>query len=299
MPSSLRLLFVTLTSTLLLSACSSVSLNQAPVEDRNPQPPKVVAAPPAPAASAPAAPEVKPPPGAENAGKPGYYTVKPGDALIRIALDNGQSWRDVAKWNGLENPNRIEVGQVLRVVPPGVEPGAATARPIAGATKTDARPLDAKPPVASASAASAATAAAAPKEAAKDTAKDSASDDDNLAWAWPVAQPVSAGFDEQRNKGLDFAGKPGDPVLAVADGRVVYAGSGLRGYGNLVIIKHNNTYLTAYAHNRAMLVEQDQVVRKGQRIAEMGSTESDTVKLHFEVRKLGKPVDPAKLLPPR
>ena len=122
---------------------------------------------------------------------------------------------------------------------------------------------------------------------------------------WPglglagVSQPVSAGFDEQRNKGLDFAGKPGDPVLAVADGRVVYAGSGLRGYGNLVIIKHNNTYLTAYAHNRAMLVEQDQVVRKGQRIAEMGSTESDTVKLHFEVRKLGKPVDPAKLLPAR
>ena len=114
-----------------------------------------------------------------------------------------------------------------------------------------------------------------------------------------VTQPISAGFDEQRNKGLDFAGKPGDPVFAVADGRVVYAGSGLRGYGNLVIIKHNNTYLTAYAHNRAMLVEQDQVVRKGQRIAEMGSTESDTVKLHFEVRKLGKPVDPAKLLPPR
>ncbi|MDR7334258.1 peptidoglycan DD-metalloendopeptidase family protein [Roseateles asaccharophilus] len=299
MPSSLRLLFVTLIPSLLLSACSSVSLNQAPVEDRNPQPPKVVAAPPAPAASAPATPEVKPPPGAENAGKPGYYTVKPGDALIRIALDNGQSWRDVAKWNGLENPNRIEVGQVLRVVPPGVEPGTATARPIAGAAKTETRPLDAKPPVASASAASAATTAAAPKDTSKDTAKDSASDDDNLAWAWPVSQPVSAGFDEQRNKGLDFAGKPGDPVLAVADGRVVYAGSGLRGYGNLVIIKHNNTYLTAYAHNRAMLVEQDQVVRKGQRIAEMGSTESDTVKLHFEVRKLGKPVDPAKLLPPR
>jgi lipoprotein NlpD len=296
MPSSLRLSFVIFTSSLLLSACSSVSLNQAPVEDRNPQPPKTVAAPPAPAASAPAVPEVKPPPGAENAGKPGYYTVKPGDALIRIALDNGQSWRDVAKWNGLENPNRIEVGQVLRVVPPGVEPGAAMARPIAGAAKSETRPLDTKPPVASASAASA---AAAPKEAAKDAAKDSASDEDNLAWAWPVSHPVSAGFDEQRNKGLDFAGKPGDPVMAVADGRVVYAGSGLRGYGNLVIIKHNNTYLTAYAHNRAMLVEQDQVVRKGQRIAEMGSTESDTVKLHFEVRKLGKPVDPAKLLPPR
>jgi lipoprotein NlpD len=186
---------------------------------------------------------------------------------------------------------------VLRVVPPGVDPSAVTAKPIAGAAKVETRPLDAKPPTASASAAS--QPAATTTAAVKESSKDAATDDDNLAWAWPVAQPVTAGFDEQRNKGLDFAGKPGDPVLAVADGRVVYAGSGLRGYGNLVIIKHNNTYLTAYAHNRAMLVEQDQVVRKGQRIAEMGSTESDTVKLHFEVRKLGKPVDPAKLLPPR
>ncbi|HEY9105471.1 MAG TPA: peptidoglycan DD-metalloendopeptidase family protein [Roseateles sp.] len=294
MPSRLSHLLAAITASLLLSACGT-SLHQAPVEDRNPQPAKPAAS--APAASAPvaAAPEVKPPPGAENAGKPGYYTVKPGDALIRIALDNGQTWRDVAKWNNLENPNRIEVGQVLRVVPPGVDASAVTARPIASAGKVESRPLDAKPPATTASGASAPAAAPAPKE----SPKESASDDDNLAWAWPVSQPVSAGFDDQRNKGLDFAGKPGDPVYAVADGRVVYAGSGLRGYGNLVIIKHNNTYLTAYAHNRAMLVEQDQVVRKGQRIAEMGSTESDTVKLHFEVRKLGKPVDPAKLLPAR
>lgn len=298
MPSRLRLSFLILSSSLLLSACGT-SLHQAPVEDRNPQPAKTAAAVPAAAASAPATPEVKPPPGAENAGKPGYYTVKPGDALIRVALDNGQSWRDVAKWNNLDNPNRIEVGQVLRVVPPGVDAGGTTTRPIASAPKIESRPLDAKPPVASASAASAAATVAAAKEAPKEAAKESASDDDGLAWGWPVSHPVTAGFDEQRNKGLDFAGKPGDPVLAVADGRVVYAGSGLRGYGNLVIIKHNNTYLTAYAHNRAMLVEQDQVVRKGQRIAEMGSTESDTVKLHFEVRKLGKPVDPAKLLPAR
>ncbi|MFN3302441.1 MAG: peptidoglycan DD-metalloendopeptidase family protein [Roseateles sp.] len=299
MPSSLRLLLATLTLPLLLSACSSVSLNQAPVEDRNPHPPKPAASS-APAVAAPVAPEVKPPPGAENAGKPGYYTVKPGDALIRIALDNGQSWRDLARWNNLENPNRIEVGQVLRVIPPGADATGVTARPVAIAPKAESRPLDAKPTPGAASAASAAaTAKEAPKETPKDSPKDASADDDNLAWTWPVTHPVSAGFDEQRNKGLDFAGKAGDPVFAVADGRVVYAGSGLRGYGNLVIIKHNNTYLTAYAHNRAMLVEQDQVVRKGQRIAEMGSTESDTVKLHFEVRKLGKPVDPAKLLPPR
>lgn len=296
MPSSLRLLLTALTTSLLLSGCGTSLHRPAPVEDRNPPSASAPSTAPAPAASAATAPEAKPAlPGAENAGKPGYYTVKPGDALIRIALDNGQSWRDLARWNSLENPNRIEVGQVLRVVPPGVDAGAVTAKPIASVAKVEARPLDAKPPVVAASGASA-PAAAPVKEVAKDAA---GSDDEGLAWAWPVAQPVSAGFDEQRNKGLDFAGKPGDPVLAVADGRVVYAGSGLRGYGNLVIIKHNNTYLTAYAHNRAMLVEQDQVVRKGQRIAEMGSTESDTVKLHFEVRKLGKPVDPAKLLPAR
>jgi len=303
MPSRLSHLLAVVATTLLLSACTSVSLNQAPVEDRNPHAPKTATPPPAVAAPVPAASpaEVKPPlPGAENAGKPGYYTVKPGDALIRIALDNGQSWRDVAKWNALENPNRIEVGQVLRVVPPGVDPGAVTAKPIALAAKPESRPLDAKPPVAPASAVAASASAPVRETPVREAPKESASsDDDNLAWGWPVSQSVSAGFDEQRNKGLDFAGKPGDPVLAVADGRVVYAGSGLRGYGNLVIIKHNNTYLTAYAHNRAMLVEQDQVVRKGQRIAEMGSTESDTVKLHFEVRKLGKPVDPSKLLPAR
>lgn len=290
MPSSLRLLFTAITTSLLLSACGTSLHRAAPVEDRNPQP-ATAAVVPAPAASAASAPDAKPPlPGAENAGKAGYYTVKPGDALIRIALDNGQSWRDVAKWNSLENPNRIEVGQVLRVVPPGVDPSAVTAKPIASTAKVESRPLDAKPPVAAASA---------PTASSTSTPTPAASEDDSMAWGWPVAQSISAGFDEQRNKGLDFAGKPGDPVLAVADGRVVYAGSGLRGYGNLVIIKHNSTYLTAYAHNRAMLVEQDQTVRKGQRIAEMGSTESDTVKLHFEVRKLGKPVDPAKLLPPR
>jgi lipoprotein NlpD len=110
---------------------------------------------------------------------------------------------------------------------------------------------------------------------------------------------VAAPFDETRNKGLAITGKAGDPVYAAADGRVVYAGSGLRGYGNLVIVKHNATYLTAYAHNQTLLVKEDQVVRKGQKIAEMGSSDADRVQLHFEVRRQGKPVDPAKLLPAR
>ena len=108
-----------------------------------------------------------------------------------------------------------------------------------------------------------------------------------------------APFDDARTKGLAIGGKAGDPVFAAADGRVVYAGSGLRGYGNLVILKHNNTYLTAYAHNQVLLVKEEQVVRRGQKIAEMGSTDAEGVRLHFEIRKMGKPVDPAKLLPPR
>jgi len=110
---------------------------------------------------------------------------------------------------------------------------------------------------------------------------------------------VLANYDEARNKGLSIGGKSGDPVFAAADGRVVYAGSGLRGYGNLVIVKHNATYLTAYAHNQALLVKEDQPVRRGQKIAEMGSTDAERVQLHFEIRRQGKPVDPARLLPPR
>ncbi len=110
---------------------------------------------------------------------------------------------------------------------------------------------------------------------------------------------MAAPFDEGRNKGLVFTGKAGDPVLAAADGRVVYAGSGLRGFGNLVIVKHNTSYLTAYAHNQTLLVKEDQAVRRGQRIAEMGSSDAERVQLHFEIRRLGKPIDPARLLPPR
>ena len=115
-----------------------------------------------------------------------------------------------------------------------------------------------------------------------------------MSWAWPAAGPVIAGFDEAKSKGLTISGKAGDPVLAAADGRVVYAGSGLRGYGNLVIVKHNNTYLTAYAHNQALLVKEDQVVRRGQKIAEMGSSDAERVQLHFEIRRQGRPIDPAQ-----
>ncbi|MBK7062347.1 MAG: peptidoglycan DD-metalloendopeptidase family protein [Rubrivivax sp.] len=302
---------------LMLAACSSTP-NRAPIEERQPRPPVVAAAP---LAAASAATTALPDsgrtlPGAENAGKPGFYTVKPGDTLIRIALENGQNWRDVQRWNGMDNPNLVEVGQVLRVAPPVTE-GAAVTRPVAAAGRVDAKPLDARAPgapLASVTAGSAAVTSPVPGPAGSAVAVPAPvaasvpppakpasprEGDDDVNWAWPAAGTVLAGFDEVRSKGLAISGKAGDPVLAAADGRVVYAGSGLRGYGNLVIIKHNATYLTAYAHNQSLLVKDEQVVRRGQKIAEMGSSDADRVQLHFEIRRLGVPIDPMRLLPPR
>ena len=285
---------------LLLAACASPT-HRAPVEDRVAAPrPALPAASSGVPVALPPADAAKPLPGSENAGKPGYYTVKPGDTMIRIGLDTGQNWHDIVRWNNLANPNVIEVGQVLRVVPPGTDPTLASARPVAPA-KVETRPLESKPilPGSPAPAASAVVAAPAPAAATAPAPAPPAKDgDDELRWAWPAAGVVLTPFDEGRSKGLEIAGKAGDPVLAAADGRVVYAGSGLRGYGNLVIVKHNATYLTAYAHNQTLLVKEDQSVRRGQKIAEMGSTDAERVQLHFEIRKQGKPIDPTRMLPP-
>jgi lipoprotein NlpD len=274
----------------LLSACSSKPVNRAPVEDRAPVTAKVATATPTPAAP------VKPLPGAENVGKVGYYTVKPKDTLIGIGLETGQSHKDIARWNSLENPNRIEIGQVLRVTPPvadgvaaakPVVSGAVTATPIvAGSSKPASPMVPASAPPSNASSAPVVNAITAPVE-------------DEISWIWPSNGTVLAGFDEVKNKGLDIGGATGDAVMASADGKVVYAGAGLRGYGNLIILKHNQVYLTAYAHNQSLLVKEDQSVKKGQKIAEMGNSDADRVKLHFEVRRQGKPVDPAKYLPSR
>ena len=289
---------------LLVAACASPT-HRAPVEDRaagaRPASAAVIAA--VPTATLPVDP-AKPLPGSENAGKPGYYTVRAGDTMIRIGLESGQNWRDIVRWNSLDNPNIIEVGQVLRVVPPGSDPTLASVRAVVP-PKVETRALDTKPlaPVVAASApppsASAPIVAAAPPPAPPPAAAAAKEADDDLHWLWPAGGPVIATFEEGRNKGLEIAGKAGDPVLAAADGRVVYAGSGLRGYGNLVIVKHNATYLTAYAHNQTLLVKEDQSVRRGQKIAEMGSTDAERVQLHFEIRKQGKPIDPTRLLPPR
>ena len=278
--------------TVALSGCGTRVANRAPVEDRG-----TGSAAPASVATEAVTPAARQPAGFENAGKPGYYTVKPGDTLIRVGLENGQSWRDIARWNNLENPNLIEVGQVLRVLPPNAAPVLATAvgvvtRPVTSTAVTGSTvpPAGATPPAQGT--ASAAAAAPVPVPVA-------AAGDEDLSWIWPAQGTLLSGFDEVKNKGVDIGGVVGEPVLAAADGKVVYVGASLRGYGNLVILKHNNTYLTAYAHNQLLLVKEDQTVRRGQKIAEMGSSDTDRVKLHFEVRRQGKPVDPVKYLPAR
>lgn len=285
-PALSRLALAAVLASLLVTAgCSTRRTTQpAPVEDRM----GVVA------------PAVVQLPGAENAGRPGFVTVRPGDTLYRIALESGQSPRDLQTWNRLPNPNLIEVGQVLRVVPPAPAIASAPA-PVAsapaatGVTTTPvapgavaSRPLD-----------STAAATPAPPAASASPPASASVGADNVTFLWPSQGEVIANFDEAKNKGISIAGRLGDPVVAAADGRVVYAGAGLRGYGNLIILKHNNTFLTAYAHNQALLVREDQAVRQGQKIAEMGSSDADRVKLHFEVRRQGKPVDPLGFLPKR
>jgi lipoprotein NlpD len=271
-----------LAAALFSAGCASQRVSRpAPVDDRGTSRPMSAA--PAPGESQP---------------RVGYVTVQPGDTLYRIALNAGQDWRDVAAWNNLPNPNAIEVGQLLRVAPPAPVAAAPAAAPTGPSTApiasggVSARPLSETSPAAAPAAAPAPAPAAPPAPAPVPAG-------DELQFVWPASGPIVANFDENTNKGVSIAGKVGDPVLAAADGRVVYAGAGLRGYGNLIILKHNNTFLTAYAHNQALLVREDQAVRQGQRIAEMGSSDADRVKLHFEVRRLGKPVDPLSYLPKR
>ena len=268
-----------------LAACAPSIKRPAPVEDRGASTPR---SPPSPTAM-----PSQPSPQVEGA----TYTVQRGDTLAKIALDHGVSWRDLARWNQIDNPHLIEVGQVLRVSAPGdaANPRTVTARPLPPqGARAASVPVTPMPSPTSAGPA----VSAAPASAGSGTGAPAALDD-APAFLWPAQGQVLGGFDEARNKGLDIGGKAGDAVLAAADGRVVYAGSGLRGYGNLIIVKHNNTYLTAYAHNQSLLVKEDQDVKRGQKIAEMGNTDADQIKLHFEIRRQGKPVDPARLLPPR
>jgi lipoprotein YgeR len=208
---------------------------------------------------------------------PGFYRVERGDTLSKIARDNRQSMQSIVRWNNLSNPDSIEVGQVLRVAPPGGAPATAS----------------------TASARAHSGSAAEPRGAPAEPAPAAAANAPPIALVWPAAGTVIRRFDGKNSKGIDIADSAGTPVIAAAAGTVVYAGNGLRGYGNLLIIKHNADYLTAYAHNRALLVKDGQTVQQGQKIAEMGDTDNDRVMLHFELRYDGRSIDPSRSLPPR
>jgi lipoprotein NlpD len=296
---------MTLVTTLVIAGCAAPSRPAAPLEDRG----TMVGAGGV-SAGSPGGPMLttdpygRPLPGIENYGKPGYYTVRPGDTIRRIGIETGQTWQNLARWNNLERPDIIEVGQVLRVVPPGAvvasSPSpAAVPGSVDPATGVVTRPVTPQTTIVPSTGVPDAAASAANALKSATTPAPAKSGDEDVGWIWPAQGALIAGFNEAKNKGLDITGKAGDAVIAAADGRVVYAGSGLRGYGNLIILKHNNTYLTAYAHNQTLLVKEDQSVQRGQKIAEMGSSDADRVKLHFEIRRQGKPVDPARYLPAR
>ncbi|HEY5637788.1 MAG TPA: peptidoglycan DD-metalloendopeptidase family protein [Burkholderiales bacterium] len=312
---------------LLLAAGCASRPTSAPVVDRVP----------------PKAPAAKP---VAQVAAVANYVVKRGDTLYSVALEHGVDYRDVARWNRLEDPSRIRVGQSLRLTAPdeaqgagapvqpakpevqvgvarqagGIEsraigsgPGAGTAAQGDGQMRTAPKALRLpyskenlallnQPPPAAAPAAPAsppAVAAADPKRAAAPAPGPAATERESgaIEFMWPARGKLLAGFSEPNSKGVDIAGQPGDPVVAAAPGRVMYTGTGIRGYGKLIVIKHDEGYNSVYAHNREILVKEGQTVARGERIAELGDTDSDKPKLHFEIRKSGKPVDPMKYLP--
>ncbi|PMS37916.1 peptidoglycan DD-metalloendopeptidase family protein [Trinickia symbiotica] len=218
--------------------------------------------------------------------EPGYYRVERGDTVTQIAREHRQSVQSIIRWNNLSNPNAIEVGQVLRVEAPGNVASTSSNGPRASAEATP-RGTTSNAGAANRDAARAAfgSVPAAPANAIK--------------LIWPTQGTTVRGFDGGSSKGIDIANSAGTPVVAAAPGTVVYAGDGLRGYGNLVIVKHNADFLTAYAHNRKLLVKEGQALAQGQQIAEMGDTDNDRVALHFELRYKGQSIDPARYLPAR
>ena len=304
----------------------------APVSDRAPQPSAAPAAKPAQApATAPASAPVAGAP--ETDPRPEFYTVKKGDTLYVIALDHGLDYKELAEWNGIENPNLIRIGQQLRLRAP---PSTVVTAPLKTPPKVEGRPVGSAAPAVAANEAVKSQPKAVkvpysdqalaqlsgqaqppskpavapsvippvvPPVAKADPAPEekpaaSAEDDEKVAWGWPASGKVLTTFNESTNlKGIGIAGKLGQPVIASAPGKVLYSGDGIRGYGKLVIIKHNKVYISVYAHNQLLLVKEGQSVVKGQKIADMGASDADQVKLHFEIRRFGKPIDPLKLLP--
>ena len=232
----------------------------------------------------------------------GYYTVKPGDTLYSISWQFGQEYRDLAGWNAITSPYTINKGQRLRVMPlststaeipepssPGVVTKTAVPKSVAKSRVKVAKKPPPKPIRKSAI------------SVKKRAAKREPDDNRKLRWQWPTQGKIISSFSSQKTgrQGIDINGPMGQAVRSAANGKVVYSGSGLIGYGQLLIIKHNSIFLSAYAHNRRLLVQEGQMVSRGQMIAEMGSTGTKRTKLHFEVRKNGKPVNPLWYLPKR
>jgi lipoprotein NlpD len=260
--------------------------------------------------------------------RPDSYTVKKGDNLLRVGLENGFDYKEIALANNIPPPYVIRVGQKLDfttlksktsaadgvvVTPVKTDPNTTEVKPIetikappklsqpkatreeysleamrqTGTKTAEAAPIkstDTKP-----------TETGNDVTGAPDAAKPAG---DEINWSWPTQGKVIASFSEGVNKGIDIGGGNGQAIKAAASGKVIYSGSDLRGYGKLVIIKHNKTYLSVYAHNSKILVKEGQIVAVGQKIAEMGNTDSPNTKLHFEIRRQGKSVDPAKYLAP-
>jgi lipoprotein NlpD len=277
---------------LALAACASRQ-GSAPVVDRSPGAPRTAV----PGAASQPAPE-------------GFYIVKRGDTLYSIALEHGADYRELAQWNGLGDPTRISIGQPLRVKPPQERSASQERNPVVvgaakGAGRPEARSLDAPGAQAAPPGSGDGATKTNPKaqrlpyskENAASVAKEQPKDADAIAFIWPAKGKVIAGFAEPRSKGIDIDGKIGDPIVAAAAGRVTYIGSGIPGLGKLIVIKHEAGFITVYAHNREIVVKEQQTVTRGQKIAELGATDSERPKLHFQIRKGSAPVDPLRYLP--
>jgi len=208
---------------------------------------------------------------------PGVHVVQRGDTLVKIAFTHRLDWRDIAAWNRISDADRIYPGQQLRLTPPGAAPTPPGAvRPAPAPGTVTGRPAPQQPP---------------PRAVAGPPPK----------WQWPANGPIVWRFGESRRNptGIGIGGEDGREIRAAADGEVVYSGSGLIGYGQLIILKHGDSYLSAYGYNQALRVSEGEQVRSGQVIALMGRGPADRPLLHFEIRVDGKPVDPARFLPSR
>ncbi|WP_338724999.1 peptidoglycan DD-metalloendopeptidase family protein [Pseudomonas juntendi] len=269
--SGFKLLVIALAMGTLLVGCSSTGSNSARVVDRN--------------SSAPKRPTVT----------SGQYVVKPGDTLFSIAFRYGWDYKELAARNGIAPPYTIRLGQAIRF-----SSGSGSSTTVVSGPSSSSRTTVTRRPV-TAPASSSKPATPAGTTSAPVVATVPAAERAVGGWTWPANGVLIGKFasNGSLNKGIDIAGDLGQPVFAASDGAVVYAGSGLRGYGELIIIKHSDTYVSAYGHNRRLLVREGQQVKAGQSIAEMGSTGTDRVKLHFEIRRQGKPVDPLQFLPRR